>query len=415
MNQEDHNSNGYNAVESLTQIITNTSDILVIETMCSVRGLKLRFKQCTELSIKSLGRFGKEVYNDMLALLDPNDIDHSLQPEIEKFRDYICSNTYIKMIDSMINRANIDIILATPRGTIDQKPNDMIIRNYVFGKIREVLIKHGVDEIETPVFELRSTLFGQYGDASSKLVFDINDRSGAPCTLRFDLTVPFSRYVAQHNLTKMKRFQCGPVFRRDDPVMSKGRCRQFYQFDIDIAGEYDSMVPDAEIIKIQCDVLSNFSLDFTVNFNHKGLLDLILGICRVPEDKYETVCSSIDKLDKSPWEKIENELKHKGIDNTVIENIKKHILLVGEPKTILAELYVRYSENDVIKKILDDLGVLFEYLEIYNCLNKLAFTLSLARGLNYYTGIIIEAAKGARTAGKDVGSISGGGRYDKIG
>jgi histidyl-tRNA synthetase len=416
-NQEDHNSNAYNAVLSLlTTIVPNVSTILSLEILCATRALLLRFHPKRNIGIhpfapEMLGRFGRGAYEMFQPLLDGTMVDHSLQEEMKKFKETMDSEAYLAMITTITTQPQQNIPLATPRGTLDHHPKDMEIRNLVMSQIQTILVQHGVQQIDTPIFELRSTLFGKYGDESKKLVFDLNDEGGSLCTLRFDLTVPFARYMAQHNLTKLRRFQCGPVFRRDAPAMTKGRCRQFIQFDVDFAGKYDLMVPDAEIIKIMSDVLSNFRLDFVIKFNHKALLDEILEICQVPKDKILTTCSSIDKLDKEPWEKVKIELGQKGLPDTVIHHIEEHIVVCDSPLVVLSLLRTKYAQESKIQAILNDIHLLFKYLKAFNCLDKLVFDLSLARGLSYYTGIIIEATL-KRSSG--YGSIAAGGSYANL-
>lgn len=194
--------------------------------------------------------------------------------------------------------------------------------------------------------------------------------------------------------------------------MARGRYRSFYQCDLDIAGDYGLMIPDAEILNITSEIIEQFGFKFTIKFNHKCLLDLVLGLCNVPAEKYMTTCSSIDKLDKEPWSNVAEELALKGLDATTIDNIKEHITVSGEPRTILALLRTKYSTNVQIMKVLDDIDLLFKYLESFNSLKNITFDMSLCRGLSYYTGIIFEAILLDNDVG--VGSIAAGGRYDNL-
>ena len=195
------------------------------------------------------------------------------------------------------------------KGARDFLPDQMVIRGKAFDLITSVFKKHGAVEIDTPVFELKETLMGKYGE-ESKLIYDLNDQGGELLSLRYDLTVPFARYMATHNLTSLKRFHIGKVYRRDNPQMSKGRFREFFQCDFDIAGgNYGLMIPDAEVIKIVAEILSQLPIgNFNIKINHRVLLDSIVEISGISNDKYRAVCSSIDKLDKEPWDKIKEEL-----------------------------------------------------------------------------------------------------------
>jgi len=171
------------------------------------------------------------------------------------------------------------------------------------------------------------------------------------------------------------------------------------------------MVPDAEVIEVVREILDKFDIKYTIKFNHKALLDLILDLCNVPKDKYNTTCSSIDKLDKEPWENVQVELLAKGLSEEIVHSIKQHILLSGEPLVVLEILQTRYTDLKFVK-ILDEIKLLFSYLESFDCLKMLTFDLSLARGLSYYTGVIFEAILLDNEIG--VGSLAAGGRYDGL-
>ena len=191
-------------------------------------------------------------------------------------------------------------IVKVVKGARDFLPDQMVIRGKAFDLIKSVFKKHGAVEIDTPVFELKETLMGKYGE-ESKLIYDLNDQGGELLSLRYDLTVPFARYMATHNLSSLKRFHIGKVYRRDNPQVSKGRFREFFQCDFDIAGgNYGVMIPDAEVIKIVAEILSQLPIGgFNIKINHRVLLDSIVEISGISNDKYKLVCSSIDKLDKS--------------------------------------------------------------------------------------------------------------------
>jgi histidyl-tRNA synthetase len=156
--------------------------------------------------------------------------------------------------------------------------------------------------LHSPVFELKEILSGKYGE-DSKLIYDLADQGGELCSLRYDLTVPFARWLAMNSSIKsIKRYHIAKVYRRDQPAMTKGRMREFYQCDFDIAGDYDPMLPDAEIIRITCEIFEGlgdvFKDNFTIKMNHRKILDGIFAVCGVPTDKIRTISSAVDKLDK---------------------------------------------------------------------------------------------------------------------
>ena len=188
------------------------------------------------------------------------------------------------------------------KGARDFLPFQMAIRNKAFKIITDVFKKHGAVEIDTPVFELKETLMGKYGE-DSKLIYDLNDQGGELLSLRYDLTVPFARFMAVHNLSSIKRYHIGKVYRRDNPQMTKGRFREFYQCDFDIAGpNYGKMIPETEVIKVVVEILSQLPIGgFNIKLNHRLLLDAIVNISNIKDDMYKTVCSSVDKLDKEEW------------------------------------------------------------------------------------------------------------------
>ena len=301
------------------------------------------------------------------------------------------------------------------KGARDFLPDQMVIRGKAFDLITSVFKKHGAVEIDTPVFELKETLMGKYGE-ESKLIYDLNDQGGELLSLRYDLTVPFARYMATHNLTSLKRYHIGKVYRRDNPQMSKGRFREFFQCDFDIAGaNYGVMIPDAEVIKIVAEILTQLPIgNFNIKINHRLLLDSIVEICGISDDKYKLVCSSIDKLDKEEWEKVRTELIGvKGITEEQADKLKTFVMLKDKPKVLLEKLKTmkEFLENEKGKKALDEMTILIDYLQILDVEKYCTFDLSLARGLDYYTGLIYETVL---TDTDEVGSISGGGRFDNL-
>lgn len=325
----------------------------------------------------------------------------------------------------------------------------MVIRDKIFSTITEIFKRHGGVTIDTPVFELREILAGKYGE-DSKLIYDLADQGGEICSLRYDLTVPFARFLAMNkNIQTIKRYHIAKVYRRDQPAMTKGRMREFYQCDFDIAGVYDPMLPDAEILRIICEVFEGLGWDgaYTIKLNHRKILDGIFQVCGVPEDKIRTISSAVDKLDKLPWADVRKEMtEEKGLEGDVADRIGEWVVLKGQ-HDLLEKLRAdeKIAANESMKQGLTDMGLLFDYLEAFGVLDRVSFDLSLARGLDYYTGVIYEvvtegsapsAAPGEeapkpkkRSKAKEgvdgdedrsndptvgVGSVAAGGRYDNL-
>ncbi|XP_034946651.1 histidine--tRNA ligase isoform X2 [Chelonus insularis] len=304
------------------------------------------------------------------------------------------------------------LILKTPKGTRDYNPEQMALRLGVLEKIVNIFKRHGAETIDTPVFELKEVLTGKYGE-DTKLIYDLKDQGGELLALRYDLTVPFARYLAMSKITNIKRYHIAKVYRRDNPSMTKGRYREFYQCDFDIAGQYDAMLPDAECVKIVVEALSALDLGpFVIKLNHRCLLDGIFAACGVPKDKFRTICSSVDKLDKSPWEEVKKEMvEEKELDESIADKIGYYVSKHGD-----ASLIDELRSDEVLmkqksaKEGLDAMELLLKYCNLYRVSDKLLFDLSLARGLDYYTGVIYEAI----LKDSEVGSVAGGGRYDNL-
>ncbi|KAF3335976.1 histidine--tRNA ligase [Carex littledalei] len=299
------------------------------------------------------------------------------------------------------------------KGTRDFAGEQMAIREQAFAIIASVFKMHGAEALDTPVFELKETLMGKYGE-DSKLIYDLADQGGELCSLRYDLTVPFARHLAMNNLSSMTRYQIAKVYRRDNP--SKGRYREFYQCDFDIAGQYEPMLADFEVIVVLTQLLDRLDIGtYEIKFNHRKLLDGMLDICGVPAEKFRTVCSSIDKLDKLTFEQVKKELvDEKGLSSETADKIGAIVKKRGSPFEILSELKAegsKFLENSGSVIALGELDILFRALKEANCLDNLVFDLSLARGLDYYTGVIYEAVFKGTT---QVGSIAAGGRYDNL-
>lgn len=302
-----------------------------------------------------------------------------------------------------------------PKGTRDYLPEQMAIRDEAFTIIRRVFKRHGAVEIDTPVFELKETLTGKYGE-DSKLIYDLADQGGERLALRYDLTVPFARFLAVNAVGNIKRFHIGKVYRRDQPALSKGRYREFYQCDFDIAGVYGRMVPDSECLAVACEILDALPIgDFGIKLNHRRLLDAVLDICGVPSEKFRTICSAVDKLDKEPWEEVRREMvEDKGLSGDVADAIGKFVILKGKPWDMYNSLMTekKFGGHKGALEAMEDMRILFEYLDAMDKLKFISFDLSLARGLDYYTGVIYEAV--CMNGNTQVGSIGGGGRYDYL-
>lgn len=301
------------------------------------------------------------------------------------------------------------------KGTRDYLPEQMSIRDKAFTIIRRVFKRHGAVEIDTPVFELKETLTGKYGE-DSKLIYDLADQGGELLALRYDLTVPFARFLAVNAVGNIKRFHIGKVYRRDQPALSRGRYREFYQCDFDIAGVYGRMVPDSECLAVACEILDSLPIgDFGIKLNHRRLLDAILDLCGVPADKFRTICSAVDKLDKEPWSEVRREMvEDKGLTGDVADRIGEFVVLKGKPWDLYKSLMdeKKFGNHKGAMAAMEDMRILFEYLEAMDKLKFISFDLSLARGLDYYTGVIYEAV--CMNGNTQVGSIGGGGRYDNL-
>eukprot|EP00457_Paulinella_chromatophora_P000983 gb/GEZN01000985.1/.p1 GENE.gb/GEZN01000985.1/~~gb/GEZN01000985.1/.p1 ORF type:complete len:1094 (+),score=229.87 gb/GEZN01000985.1/:27-3284(+) len=304
-----------------------------------------------------------------------------------------------------------------PKGTRDTDPFQMAVRNKAFGIIRGTFDRHGAVGIDTPIFERKDTLMGKYGE-DQKLIYDLKDQGGEILSLRYDLTVPFARYCASHGKEKIKRYHIGTVYRRDQPNVNKGRYREFFQCDFDIAGPAAPMAPEADVLKVLTEILDQLDLgSYRVKLNHRKLLDAMMAVCGVPAEKFRTICSAIDKLDKEPWDKVREEMTvEKGLEEAVADRIKPYVtgdFSTAAPLEVLAKLRADnlLSTHPSTKSTLNELETLFTYLRAMKCLDRISFDLSLARGLHYYTGVIYEALL---TTEDGIGSIAAGGRYDGL-
>ena len=298
------------------------------------------------------------------ALRSKNDSKPILNPFDNTENSFIwtCSSILDKVGSSGLRRPKI------PKGTRDFGPDQMRVREEVFGVIRKVFKRHGGVEIDTPVFELKEVLMGKYGE-DSKLIYDLADQGGELLSLRYDLTVPFARFLAMNSVGNIKRFHVAKVYRRDNPQLARGRYREFYQCDFDIAGTYTLMVPDAEVITVAAEILSELNVGtFRIKLNHRKILDAIFEICGVPKEKFRPICSAVDKLDKSPWSEVKTEMvQEKGLPSEVADRIGEFVLNCGEPKALLGQFKRSNTFGDHIGAVgaLNEL-VLFRSLRLYH-------------------------------------------------
>lgn len=294
----------------------------------------------------------------------------------------------------MAPKEKVSFNLKTPKGTKDWSGSDALLRDRIFTTIANVFKRHGGMALDTPVFELREILAGKYGE-DSKLIYDLQDQGGEICSLRYDLTVPFARWLAMNpDVRSMKRYHIAKVYRRDQPAVNKGRMREFYQCDFDIAGTFDPMVPDAEVLRIVTEVFEELGWDgrYTIKINHRKILDGVFEVCGVPQDKIRPISSAVDKLDKMPWTDVRKEMvEDKGLDGAVADKIETYVMQKGA-RDLLEKLLKdeTLTANASAKAGLGDMALLMEYLDAFGVLDKISFDMSLARGLDYYTGVIYE-------------------------
>ncbi|KAI0979788.1 hypothetical protein GJ496_002798 [Pomphorhynchus laevis] len=315
------------------------------------------------------------------------------------------------------------VILKTPKGMRDNSGYCALTRQRIIDVLSECCKAHDAELLDSPHLELKEVLDSKYGE-EQKLIYNLEDFEGERLSLRYDLTVPFARYLASNKIVNMRRFQYGKVFRRDNPKMNRGRLREFFQFDFDIAGDYDRMVPDSECLLLVVEALEKLNINFIIKVNHRRLLEGILYVCGVDQDKLKSVCSSIDKLDKRPWSEVRDELvRIKNIPESVVDSIGKHITMKGsiDQMDMLLNSDTTLIANSSILAGIEDLKTLSTFLRAFGIDQKVVFDLSLARGLDYYTGLIYEAVltdydlKDSKT-GEDIsiGSVAAGGRYDGL-
>lgn len=329
------------------------------------------------------------------------------------------------------NRKDMAAKPSIPKGTRDFSPVEMAKRNYIFDTIRDVYHLYGFQQIETPSMEMLSTLMGKYGDEGDKLLFKIQNsgdyfsgitdeellsRNAAKLAskfcekgLRYDLTVPFARYVVMHRediAFPFKRYQIQPVWRADRP--QKGRYREFYQCDADVVGS-DSLVNEVELMQIIDTVFSRFGIRVCIKINNRKILSGIAEIIG-EADKIVDITVAIDKLDKIGLDNVNAELKEKGIGEEAIAKLQPIILLSGTNAEKLATLKEVLSASEIGLKGVEESEFILRTLQNMNLKNEIELDLTLARGLNYYTGAIFEV----KALDVQIGSITGGGRYDNL-
>ena len=320
---------------------------------------------------------------------------------------------------------------SVPKGTRDFSPLEMARRNYIFDTVKAVFQLYGFQPIETPAMENLSTLMGKYGEEGDKLLFkvlnsgdfisgleerELLERNSIRLTnlisekgLRYDLTVPFARFVVQHRNEisfPFKRYQIQPVWRADRP--QKGRYREFYQCDVDIVGS-DSLLNEFELVQIVDEVYNRLGISTIVKINNRKIL---AGIAETigESDRIVDITVAIDKLDKIGLKDVNAELLEKGVAQSAIEKLQPILKLKGSSKEKLAQLEAVIGNSSVGKTGIREVRILFDYINTVSLNTEVELDLTLARGLNYYTGAIFEV----KAKDVQIGSITGGGRYDDL-
>ena len=318
-----------------------------------------------------------------------------------------------------------------PKGTRDFSPSEMVRRNYIFNTIKDVFRLYGFQPIETPAMENLSTLMGKYGEEGDKLLFKIlnsgdfiskvpqemlDEKNSNKLTtklsekgLRYDLTVPFARYVVQYRndiAFPFKRYQIQPVWRADRP--QKGRYREFYQCDVDVIGS-NSLLNEVELVQIIDEVFQRLGISTTVKINNRKIL---AGIAEAigEADRMVDITVAIDKLDKIGLEKVNAEMLDKGISQEAVEKLQPILKLQGSTVEKLAQIETVIGGTEIGARGIAEMRTMFAYLENVELTTTVELDLTLARGLNYYTGAIFEV----KSNDVQIGSICGGGRYDDL-
>lgn len=320
---------------------------------------------------------------------------------------------------------------SVPKGTRDFSPVEMVRRNYIFDTIKDVFRLYGFQPIETPAMENLSTLMGKYGEEGDKLLFKIlnsgdfiskapqdllDEKNSNKLTthfsekgLRYDLTVPFARYVVQYRndiVFPFKRYQIQPVWRADRP--QKGRYREFYQCDVDVIGS-DSLLNEAELVQIIDDVFQRLQINTVVKINNRKIL---AGIAEAigEAERMADITVAIDKLDKIGLEKVNAEMLEKGISQTAVDKLQPILKLEGNTAEKLEQIATVIGNTEIGAKGIAEMQTLWGYITKFDLKTEVELDLTLARGLNYYTGAIFEV----KSKDVQIGSICGGGRYDDL-
>ena len=318
-----------------------------------------------------------------------------------------------------------------PKGTRDFSPIEMAKRNYIFNTIKEVFLLYGFQQIETPAMENLSTLMGKYGEEGDKLLFKMLNSGdylkNAPAEmleqhdyihlipkisekgLRYDLTVPFARYVVMHRNDiqfPFKRYQIQPVWRADRP--QKGRYREFYQCDADVVGS-DSLMNEIELVGMIDEVFKRFGINVIIKINNRKVLSGIAEVIGAP-DKIVDITVAIDKIDKIGLENVNAELLEKGLSQDAVDALQPLLTLSGSNEEKLATLSTLLASSEVGMNGVEELRYVLTNSEAQQPKGVVELDVSLARGLNYYTGTIIEV----KAKDVEIGSITGGGRYDNL-
>ena len=318
-----------------------------------------------------------------------------------------------------------------PKGTRDFGPNEMARRNYIFNTIREVYALYGFRQIETPAMENLGTLMGKYGEEGDKLLFkilnsgnfmngitaqEIEEASPARLAaqlcdrgLRYDLTVPFARFVVQHReelQLPFKRFQIQPVWRADRP--QKGRYREFYQCDADVVGSA-SLINEVELMQIVDEVFTRLNIRVAIKINNRKILSGIAEIIGAPE-KITDITVAIDKLDKIGLDKVNEELQAGGLSAEAVEKLQPILQMSGSNEEKIATMRSVLADSETGLLGVDEVAFVLDALKGSGLRNVIELDLTLARGLNYYTGCIFEV----KALDVQIGSITGGGRYDNL-
>lgn len=318
-----------------------------------------------------------------------------------------------------------------PKGTRDFLPVEMLNREFIFDTVKTVFRKYGFLPIETPAMENLSTLMGKYGEEGDKLLFKIlnsgdflskvddkllAEKNSLKITnrisekgLRYDLTVPFARYVVQHRndlVFPFKRYQIQPVWRADRP--QKGRYREFFQCDVDVIGS-DSLLNEFELIQIIDEVFNKLKINTVIKLNNRKILSGIAEIIG-HADKITAITVAIDKLDKIGLESVNKELLANGLPQEAIDKLQPVIQLSGTNEEKIKLLKQVLSSSEIGLKGIEEIEIVFEYVNASSIKTETELDLTLARGLNYYTGAIFEV----KAKDVEIGSICGGGRYDNL-